>query len=123
MSPQALAINAEFIRTILTMVATVYGRATANGPYTTVLKANLACRLEEVEGGRQAGATTSERRELANVGTFRWDAEYELPETGVQIAVDAFPGKRWNPVAASFWPDNMPGIGIIGRTCDVVKAG
>lgn len=122
MGPEAIAINADFVRSILTMRATVYGRAAGSGPFDQVVRADLPCRLEEVQGGRQPGATASERRELASIGTFRWDASYELPETGVQIAVDAYPGKRWNPIAATFWPDNVPGIGVIGRTCDVVRA-
>jgi len=123
MSPEATVINADIVRSILTMRATVYSRTGGSGPFDQVVKSNLACRLEEVQGGRQPGATAAERRELANVGTFRWDASYALPETGVQIAVDVYPGKRWNPVAATFWPDDVPGIGVVGRTCDVVKAG
>ncbi len=115
-----MSINATLIRSVLTMRATVYGRSTA-GTFTVALKTGLACRLEEVEGGRRPGATASQRRELASLGSLRWDATYDLPETGVQIEVNAYPGKRWAPIAATYWPDNVPGIGIIGRSIDVVR--
>lgn len=122
MTPQGQAINATLVRTVLTMRATVYGRTSGTGPYNAVVKSGLACRLEEIEGGRRAGATSQQRRELANLGTFRYDATYDLPESGVQIEVDAYPGKRWNPVAAQAWPDIVPGIGVISKSIDVVRA-
>lgn len=117
-----IPLNRTIVRSVLKMRATVYGRS-GSGTFTTVLKSGLACLLSEIEGGRQPGATAAQRRELANLGTFRYDAEYDLPETGVQIEVDAFPGKRWNPVAATYWPDYAPGIGVVGKTIDVVRAG
>lgn len=117
----ATAQNAAIVRSLLKMRATIYGRS-AGGTFATVLKSGLACLLTEVEGGRQPGATAAQRRELASIGTFRWDATYALPESGVQIEVDAYPGKRWNPVAATYWPDYAPGLGIVGKTIDVVRA-
>ena len=121
MSAQSEAINQSIVDSVLDMVATIYTRA-ASGGFTVVQRADLPCRLDEVQGGRSPGATAAQRRELAGLGTFRWDATYDLPETGVQIEVDAYPGKRWNPVAATQWPDIVPGIGIIGRSCEVVRA-
>lgn len=116
-----IPLNATIVRSILKMRATIYGRS-AGGTFTVVVKSGLACLLGEVAGGRQPGATATQRRDLANLGTFQWDATYDLPESGVQIEVDAFPGKRWNPVAATYWPDYAPGIGIIGKSIDVVRA-
>lgn len=116
------SINNTIVRAILKHRATVYSRTNNTGPYNLVVKTGLACRLEEVEGGRRPGATSAQRRELANLGTLRYDATYTIPETGVQIEVDAFPGKRWNPVAAQSWPDDAPGVGIIGKTIEVVRA-
>ena len=116
------SINATLIRTVLTMRATVYSRTNNTGPCNLVVKSGLACRLEEVEGGRRPGATSAQRRELANLGTLRYDATYSLPETGVQIEVDAYPGKRWNPTGATSWPDIVPGIGTVGKTVEVTRA-
>lgn len=121
LSPAAAGINRALVRSVLTQRATVYSRTGGTGPYNLVVKSGLACRLEAV-AALTAPATNAERREQANLGSFRWDAEYELPETGVQIEVDAFPGKRWNPVAATAWPDDVPGIGVVGRTCQVTRA-
>lgn len=120
LTAQGAAINRTFVDRVLTMRATVWSRTANTGPFNLAVKTGLACRLDPVN--REPAATNTERRELANTGTLRWDATYELPETGVQIEVDAFPGKRWNPIAATAWPDNLPGIGIIGRSCDVVRA-
>lgn len=113
-------VNSTIVKKALTMRATVYGRA-ANGTYTNPLKSGLPCLLTEVEGGRQPGATAAQRRDLAGLGTFMWDATYDLPETGVQIVVDAYPGKKWQPVAATYWPDYVPGKGIASKSIDVVR--
>lgn len=122
MAGLADSINATIVRSVLTMRATVYSRTANTGPYNLVVKSDLACRLEEVEGGRRPAATSAQRRELANLGTFRYDATYTLPETGVQIEVDAYPGKRWNPTGATGWPDIVPGIGTVGKSIEVTRA-
>lgn len=122
LTARGAAKNAAIVRKILTHTATVYTRTANTGPYNLVVRTGLACRLEEIEGGRQAGSTGAERRELANLGTFRWDAEYDLPSGAIQIAVDAYPGQRWNVIQGTAWPDDVPGIGVIGRTVDVVRA-
>lgn len=128
-----LTTNRTMVRAILKMRATVWGRS-AGGTFTAPLKTNLACLLTEVEGGRQPGATAPQRRDLANLGTFQWDATYDLPETGAQIeitgmiargstvAASPFPGKRWNPVASTYWPEIAPGKGILTKSIDVVRA-
>jgi hypothetical protein len=117
------SINATLIRNVLTMRATVYSRTGGAGPYNLVVKSGLTCRLEEVEGGRRPAATSAQRRELANLGTLRYDAAYTMPETGVQIEVDAYPGKRWNPTGATGWPDILPSGGVASRSIEVTRAG
>lgn len=127
------SINATIVREVLTMRATVYGRTANTGPFNTVLKSGLACRLEEVEGGRRPAATSAQRRELANLGTFRYDATYTMPESGVQIEVthelingalvaSYYAGKRWNPTGATSWPDILPSGGVVGKSIEVTKA-
>ncbi len=118
LSPQGAAINATLVAAVLTHRATVYTRTANTGPYNLVVKSGLACRLEQVQ--RQPSATSTERRDLANIGTFRWDASYELSGP-VQIEVDAFPGVRWVPLAGTMWPDDVPGMGVVSRSCDVVR--
>lgn len=113
------AINASIVDSVLTMRATVYTRA-ASGGFTTVARADLPCRLDPVS--RQPAATGSARRELAAMGSLRYSTEYTMPETGIQLEIDAYPGRRWNPVQATGWDDNVPGIGVIGKTIDVVRA-
>ncbi len=121
MSPQAAAINQALVDSVLTMRATVYQRTGGTGPYNQQIRADLPCLLQGAQ--RQPNATSTERRDLAKLGTLRWDASYDMPLVGIQIEIDAFPGVRWNPVAAVAWPDYAPGIGIVGRTCDVQMAG
>jgi hypothetical protein len=112
--------NATIVRKLLTHRATVYTRTANTGPYNLVVKTGLACRLEAVQ--RQPAATSSERRDLANIGTLRYDATYDLPAGAIQVAVDAFPGQRWNVIQATAWPDDVPGMGVVGRTVDVTRA-
>jgi hypothetical protein len=118
LTARGAAKNATIVRKLLTHRATVYTRTANTGPYNLVVKSGLACRLEGVQ--RQPAATSADRRELANIGTLRYDATYEMSGS-VQIAVDAFPGVRWAPIAATMWPDDVPGIGVISRSCDVVR--
>lgn len=101
------------------MRATVYSRTGGTGPFNLSVKTDLACLLQPVN--REPAATSSQRRELASMGKFRYDAPYDLP-SNVQIEVDAFPGIRWNPIAATGWPDYAPGTGVVGRTVDVTRA-
>lgn len=119
MSAQSEAINQSIVASVLTMRATIYTRA-GSGGFTVVQRAGLPCRLDPVS--RQPAATASERRELAAMGSLRYDARYSLPESGIQIEVDAYPGKRWNPVQATAWDDNVPGVGVIGKSVDVTRA-
>lgn len=116
----AAALNNLMLRVILTMTATIYGRTGGTGPYNLAVKTNLACRVEQVL--RLPNATSEERAEAAARGTFWWDTGYILPEQGVQIEVDAYPGVRWNPVAGTLWPGNVPNVGVIARSCDVRRA-
>jgi hypothetical protein len=127
------SINATLIRTVLTQRATVYGRTGGTGPYNLVLKSGLACRLEEVERGRRPAATSAQRRELANLGTLRFDAGYTMPETGIQIEVthevingalvaSPYAGKRWNPTGATGWPDIVPNVGTVSKSIEVTRA-
>jgi hypothetical protein len=115
-------VNSTLIRTVLTQRATVYSRTANTGPFNLVVKSGLACRLEEVERGRRPAATSAQRRELANLGTLRFDATYTMPESGVQIAVDAYPGKRWNPTGATGWPDIVPNVGTVSKSIEVTRA-
>ena len=119
MSPEAQTINASIVQSILTMRATVYGRA-GDGGFTAVLRSDLPCRLEAL--GQQTGGTAPQRADGSQQGNFRWDATYDLPESAVQIAVDAYPVQRWVPIPGTSWPDVLPGIGSIGKTCNVVRA-
>lgn len=119
MSAESDAINAVIVAEVLTQRATVYTRA-ASGGFTTVSRADLPCRLDPVN--RSPAATGASRRELAAMGTLRYDATYEMPESGIQIEVDAYPGKRWNPVQATGWPEIVPGIGTVGKTIEVIRA-
>jgi hypothetical protein len=114
------SLNATIVKNVLTMTATVYSRTGNTGPFNLVVKSGLACRLEAVN--RNPQATGAQRRELANLGDFRYDATYDIPETGIQIEVDAYPGKRWNPTGATGWPDIVPGIGTIGKSIEVTRA-
>lgn len=130
-----IPLNRTIVNAVLKMRATIFGRS-SGGTFTVVLKSGLACLLSEVEGGRQPGTSAAGRRELANLGTFQWDAEYEWPsepaptpavpnarkEVAVQIEVDAFPGQRWNPATQGYWPDYAPGAGILARSRDVIRA-
>lgn len=117
-------INATFGANILTMKATIYTRTPGTGPGTggfgVVARADLACSLDPAM--RQPGATNATRAELANLATFAWDATYDMAEQGIQIEVDAYPGRRWTPVVGTYWPDIVPGVGIIGRSCDVRRS-
>jgi hypothetical protein len=114
------SINATLVRLVLTMNATVYGRTANTGPFNVVLTSGLACRLDQVD--RRPEATGTQRREMANLGTLRYDATYTIPETGVQIEVDAYPGKRWNPTGATSWPDILPDGGVASRSIEVTRA-
>lgn len=120
LSSQGASINAAIVGAVLTHRATVYTRSGGTGPYNLVVKSGLACRLEAVQ--RQPAATSSERRDLANIGTLRYDATYDLPAGAIQVEVDAFPGQRWNVIQATAWPDDVPGMGVVGRTVDVTRA-
>lgn len=113
-------INSAIVRAALTQRATVYSRTNNTGPYNNAVKSGLACLLLPIN--RQPAATGAGRRELAAIGEFRYDALYDLPTSGVQLEIDAYPGVRWNPVAATGWPDYAPGIGVVGRTVDVTRA-
>jgi len=118
LTAEGAALNAELIRNVLLHRATVYGRS-SGGTFTVVLRADLACRLEQVS--RQPAATSSQRRELAAMGSLRYDAEYTMPAVA-QVEVDTLPGVRWNPLAATDWADDLPGIGPISRSVDVTRA-
>lgn len=120
LSTQGAAINATLVRTVLTHRATIFTRTANTGPFNLVAKTGLACRLESVP--RQPAATSGQRADLANLGTLRYDAAYTLPTASIQIEVDAFPGQRWNVIRATDWPDDVPGIGVVGRSIDVTRA-
>jgi hypothetical protein len=114
------AINASIVASVLTQRATVYTRA-AGGGFTVEQQAGIPCRLDPVS--RQPAATGAERRALAAMGSLRYDATYTIPDdTAVQLEVDAYPGKRWNVERATAWDDNVPGIGVVGKTVDVTRA-
>lgn len=119
MPTEAELINAEFVDAILTMRATVYTRA-ANGQFTVVLHSGLACLLTSLSTG--AAVSVADRAALAAQRTFQYDATYDLAEDGVQIAVDAFPGKRWNPVKNTDDVAYFPDIGVGGKFVTVVRA-
>lgn len=116
------SINQAIVGSVLTQRCTVYSRTANTGPFNLVVKSGLPCFLEPVN--RRPDATGTQRRELANMGTLRYDATYDMPETGIQIEVDAYPGKRWNPTGATSWPDYVPvnNIGVIGKTIEVTRA-
>jgi hypothetical protein len=120
LTARGAAKNATIVRKVLTHRAVVFTRTANTGPYNLVVKSGLACRLEGVQ--RQPAATSSERRDLANIGTLRYDALYTFPSGAIQIEVDAFPGQRWNVIQATAWPDDVPGMGVVGRTVDVTRA-
>ena len=123
LTAEGAAINQDFVTSILTMRATVYTRATTGptiGQYTVVAQSSLACRLDPVSAN--SATTLRDRAALSASRVFRWDATYDLPRTGVQIAVDAYAGDRWNPVAGTDAADDLPGIGTIGKTVLVERA-
>ena len=55
------------------------------------------------------------------MGNLRYDASYTFPPVA-QIEVDSVPGIRWNPIMASDWADDLPGIGPISRSVDCTRA-
>ena len=65
-------------------------------------------------------ATAADRAELANNGTFYWDAAYDMPEVA-QIEVDAYPGVRWQTQKGTFWPNVSANDTTLRRRCDVVR--
>lgn len=119
MSAQSEAINATFVANILTMRATVYTRA-AGGTFTNAAQSGLACYLEAVDA--RPAATGGDRRDLAARGVFRYDATYTLPTEAARVVVDAYPGVYWTVEPATAWSDYLPGIGVVGKTVDVVRA-
>ena len=71
--------------------ATVYTRA-ANGQFTVVHEADLACRVDPIDlGGAPTGGA---RSELAARRAMQYPADYTLP-TGSQVLAE---GLRWNPI-------------------------
>lgn len=123
MPTEAELINQDFVEALLTMRATIYSRATTGptkGQFTVVEHSGLACLLDQVSAN--SATSVADRAALASQRVFRYDATYSLPESGVQIEVDVFSGKRWNPQGGTDAPDYPPGIGIIGKTVLVVRA-
>lgn len=105
------------------MRATIYTRTPSGasaGTFATVARADLPCLLESVSAN--AATTVPDRGALAALRIFRFDASYDLPSVPYQIAVDAFPGKRWTPQGNTDDVDFAPGIGVIGKTVQVVRA-
>lgn len=96
----------------LNATATVYGRTTATGTFTTVLKSGLRCRLAHIPRGDQ---TAPDRAELAALRVLLWEPAYVLPETA-QIEVD---GVRWQPVAGTFGALKGPSGAVTYRQADV----
>jgi hypothetical protein len=120
LSAEGAAINAAIVGAVLTHRAVIFTRTSNTGPYNNAVRSALPCRLEPVS--RQPAATGADRRELANMATVRYDATYVLPSGAVQIEVDAYPGQRWNVIQGTAWPDDAPGIGVLGKTVDVIRA-
>lgn len=105
--------------------ATIYGRAGSSGPYTTVLRANLACRLAHLN--RQPAATGQQRTELAGIRVFLWDPEYALPEySQIEVAgvtgPDGVTPARWNVRAGTIATLRGPSGQASYRQADVVRA-
>jgi hypothetical protein len=104
-------------------LATFYGR-TANGGFTTVLQANVACRLTHI-AQRRPGATGPERRELAGIRGLMWDPAYTPTTEVLRVQVDGVTGPdgatvaEWNvnagTVATMRGPDGQP----IFKRCDL----
>lgn len=103
----------------LTQRATVYARAVSGGGYTNVVKTELKCSLNPLS--RQAAATSDQRAELANGGMLEWERGYSMPDQA-QVAVDAYPGQRWNVRKGTVWPEFGPDGGLISWRADVVRA-
>lgn len=123
MSPEAAAINAEFVGALLTQRATVYTRATSgptNGQYTVVARADLPCLLMAVSAN--AATSMPDRAALAAMRTLQYDATYTLPDDGVQIEVDTFPGRRWKPERGTQESSYLPGIGVVAASVLVAGA-
>ncbi len=94
-------------------VATVYGRSEVTHDFTTVLAANLRCRLSDSGGGR----TAQERAELAAQRILIWDSAVEIPaHAQIQIA-----GQRWAPLAESFAAPSVIDDSALYRRCQVTR--
>lgn len=100
--------------------ATVYTRAVSGGTYTTEVKADLHCLLQQVTAANP-GATSSERAVYNDLRTLYFDPAYEMPENA-QIAVDVEAGVRWNVVSGTIVPDLGPGNVVVMRHCDLRRA-
>lgn len=122
--PSAAPLNAAIVRSVLTMRATVWARTANTGPYNDAVKTGLACRLDTVNV--QPARTSTERADLAALRSFAWDAEYALPEQGIQIEITSpahYAGQRWNPTPGTRKPAIPPGFdGPIYIEIDVRRA-
>jgi hypothetical protein len=110
------AIAATVERLGLTMRATVY----TGSSWATVAKSDLKCSLQPLNQGISAAQTGQARSDLAARGVMAWERSYQMP-TGARVAVDAYPGLRWNVQTATVWPEFGPGGDVINYRADVTR--
>jgi len=77
--------------------ATVYTEA-ASGTFSTVAKADLACRALHISN--QRASDLPGRAEAAAARRLLWDPDYVMPSYA-QVELDVYAGVRWNVMSES----------------------
>lgn len=101
------------------LVADVYTR-TASGGFTTKVKDDLACRVDDVNV--QPATTGAERADLASHAEFRFDPAYTPPSDAWQLDLNDGSGvARWNPIVATLKAARGPGNTVPFKHCLIRK--
>ena len=103
-------------------LANFYAR-TGNGPFTTLLRSGVPCRLAHVQ--RQPAPTSQQRAELAAMRNFMWDPSYAPASETFRVVVEGVTGPdgttpaQWQPVPGTLATMRGPDGQAMYRKADV----